>query len=107
MWNPQELSARYLHQAQDAERYLREVRGKLKRNPSYEHVFDEHMARFYVYNHLHERTFLDTREALLKELEAMRRGELPRDPEVFDRERFERNYRMYVERVVAEISLKA
>jgi hypothetical protein len=61
MWNSEELSAQYRHQAEDAERYLAEVRGKLKRSRSYEHVFDEHMARFYVYNYLHGRTFLESK----------------------------------------------
>lgn len=104
MWNSQELSARYLHQAEDAERYLAEVRGKLKRNRSYEHVFDEHMARFYVYNYLHGRTFIQTREELLRELEAMKRGPLPTDREVFDRERFEGHYRAYVDGEIRKIS---
>jgi hypothetical protein len=107
MWNSKELSERYLRQAEDAERYLAEVRGKLKHSRSYEHVFDEHMARFYVFNYLHGRTFLETREALLQELEVMKRGELRVDPEVFDRERFERYYRTYVEQVITEISAKA
>ena len=106
MWNSEELSAQYLHQAEDAERYLAEVRGKLKRNRSYEHVFDEHMARFNVYNYLHGRTFLQTREELLRELEEMKRGKLPADPEVFDRERFERHYRTYVEGEIRRISEK-
>jgi hypothetical protein len=105
MWNSKELSERYLRQAEDAHRYLAEVRGKLKRSRSYEHVFDEHMARFYVFNYLHGRT--ETREALLQELEAMKRGELRADAEVFDRERFERYYRTYVEQVITEISAKA
>jgi hypothetical protein len=104
MWNSEELSARYWHQAEDAQRYLAEVRGKLKGSRSYEHVFDEHMARFYVYNYLHGRTFLETREALLHELEGMTRGEVRVDPEVFDRERFERYYRIYVEQVIKQIS---
>jgi len=52
---------------------------------------------------LHGRTFLETREALLQELEAMKRGELRADPEVFDRERFERYYCTYVEQVITEI----
>jgi hypothetical protein len=64
MWNSEELLARYWRQAEDAERYLAEVREKVKRSRSYEHVFDEHMARFYVYNYLHGRAFLETREAL-------------------------------------------
>ena len=104
MWNSEELSARYLHQAENAERYLAEVRGKLKRDRSYEHVFDEHMARFYVYNYLHGRTFLQTREGLLRELLAMKRGTLPADPEVFDRKRFEGHYRTYVEGEIRKIS---
>jgi hypothetical protein len=104
MWDSEELSVRYRHQAEDAERYLAEVRGKLKRSRSYEHVFDEHMARFYVFNYLHGRTFLETRKALLQELEAMKRGELRAESEVFDRERFERYYRTYIEQVITEIS---
>jgi hypothetical protein len=104
MWNSEELSAQYRHQAEDAERYLAEARGKWKRSRSYEHVFDEHMARFYVYNYLHGRTFLETREALLNELDGMNRGEVRVDPEVFDRERFERYYRIYVEQVIKQIS---
>jgi hypothetical protein len=90
--------------ASSRERYLAEVCGKLKRSRSYEQVFDEHMARFYVYNHLHERTFLETWEARLRELEGMMRGEVRVDPEVFDRERFERCYRIYVEQVIKPIA---
>jgi hypothetical protein len=61
MWNPEDLSVRYRHQAEDAERYLAEVRRKVKGNRSYEHVFDQQVARFYVFNHLHGRTFLESR----------------------------------------------
>jgi hypothetical protein len=105
-WNSNELSKRFLHQAQEAERYLGEVRGKLKQSRAYEHVFDEHMARFYVFNYLHGRTFLETPGQLVAELGSMNRGEIPHDREVFDKARFERHYRAYIEQVMQEISGK-
>jgi len=69
-WDEKALSSEFLTQAQDAERYLGEVRRKVKRNRSYERVFDEHLARFYVFNYIHGRTFLSTRQALLRELKS-------------------------------------
>ena len=56
--------------AEGADRYLREIRTKISRTTSYEHIYDETLAEFWVFNYLHGRTFLSTRETLLAELRA-------------------------------------
>lgn len=102
-WDPEALTRRFLHQAEDAERYLAEVRGKVKSNPSYQHVYDEHMARFYVFNYLHGRTFLESRNSLLQELQSILTAQVP-SPDVYDKERFETYRRRYIEQLIEEFS---
>ncbi|WP_439504216.1 hypothetical protein [Methylophaga sp.] len=87
-WDRDRISEFYLRQAQEAERYCNEVRGKIKRTFSYEAVFDEHMAKFYVYNYLHGRTFLESRESLLEELNEMLSQKVAA-ADCFDQERFD------------------
>ncbi len=102
-WDTDALTRRFLHQAEDAERYLREVRSKVKSNPSYQHVYDEHMARFYVFNYLHGRTFLETQDSLLRELRSLLNAKIP-TPDIYDKERFETYRRRYIEQLIEEFS---
>jgi hypothetical protein len=87
-WDPERLSQEFLVTAENAERYLNEVRHKLHQTKSYEFIFDETLAKFYVFNYLHGRTFLETRESLLAELRTFHDLEAPKPPEVFDFQRF-------------------
>jgi len=49
-WNSETISEQFLAQAKDAERYIREVRVKVNTNSSYQHIYDDHLARYYVFN---------------------------------------------------------
>jgi len=103
-WDPDALTKRFLHQAEDAERYLNEVRSKIKRSSSYEHVYDEHMARFYVFNYLHGKIFLENRESLLRELKSLASTNIRPGPDVYDKDRFENYRRRYLEQLIEEFS---
>ena len=105
-WDPDTLTRRFLHQAEDAERYLREVRDKIKANPSYEHIYDDHTARFYVFNYLHGKTFLATRKTLLEELQSLLDATINPGADAYDKDRFERYRRSYIERLIEEFSAK-
>ena len=94
-WNKEQISQSFRRQAEEAERYCGEVRSKIKHRPSYKDIFDEHMAKFYVYNRLHGRTFLDSREELLSELRTMLTMDFS-SAECFDAERFESHRKAYI-----------
>jgi len=102
-WNPDALTKRFLNQAEDTERYLREVRSKVKHTTSYQHVYDEQMARFSVFNYLHGRTFLETQDRLLQELRSLLAGVGP-NLNVYDKERFETYRRRCIQQLIDEFS---
>jgi hypothetical protein len=60
-WDAAALSRHFLQVAEAAESYVQEVRGKVRESPSYKVLHDEHLARFYVFNRLHGRTWLASR----------------------------------------------
>ena len=64
-WDPKAMSERFLVQAQEAERYSKEAKGKMSRTDTYQKLFDEHWARFYVFDALHISAYLASREQLL------------------------------------------
>lgn len=94
-WDIEQISSSFLHQAEEAERYCKEVKAKIKFTSSYEHVFDEHKAKFFVYNYLHGRTFLSSRKKLLSELRRMLTYEI-KPSEYFDIDRFESYRKTYI-----------
>jgi len=101
-WDSQRVSDGYLSTARDAEIYLDEIREKVKSNPSYEVIYDEYLAKFFVYNYLHGRTFLDTKQALVSELRSMlARPAL--DSKVYDAARFKKYYCVYVQEVLRNL----
>ena len=67
--------------------YLAEVRIKVKSNRSYERLYDETLAEFYVYNYLHGRYFLATKGETVAALEVLAGSPAPKET-VFDPERF-------------------
>jgi hypothetical protein len=70
-WDEKAVSQRFLATAENAEGYLTEVRTKVKRNRGYERVYDETLARFYVFNRIAVSASLTTRQYLLSELKSM------------------------------------
>lgn len=65
-WNAESISGRLQRIANEANKYLHEVQGKAESRITYQHVHDEYLAKYYVYNYLHGRTFLASRGALLE-----------------------------------------
>ena len=94
-WDLEQISNSYLRQAEEAERYCKEVKAKIKATSSYEMIFDEHMAKFYVYNYLYGKTFLSSREKLLTELHSMLSYKMS-PTECFDLSRFETFRKTYI-----------
>ena len=102
LWNQNQISKDFLHQAEDAERYLSEIRMKVKSNPAYEDLIDDHLARFYVYNYLHGRSFLSSKKGLLSALQKMLRFEVkPRD--CYDLEKFESSRKQYINHEITNL----
>ena len=64
-WDPKEISKRFLVQAQEAERYSKEAKGKMSRTDTYQKLFDEHWAQFYVFDALHVSAYLASKEQLI------------------------------------------
>jgi hypothetical protein len=87
-WNPESLSREFLATAEEAERYLSELRAKLQLTKSYEPIYDETLAKFYVFNYFHGRTFLQTRRSLLSALREFMAFNPEKPNDVFDFERF-------------------
>jgi len=104
-WDMNALSNRFLSQVEDTERYLEEVKFKVKSNKSYEHIYDEHLAKFYVYNYLHGRTFLVSCENLLKELKSMAINPLRAPNDAYDAQRFENYYHRYINNLIEEFTI--
>jgi hypothetical protein len=103
-WNPDLIGNEFLFQAGDAERYLSEVRRKVGVNPSYQCILDEHLARFYVFNFLRDRTFLCSREALLKELTRLAAGPFDAPAQAYNPERFEHFRQQYLAQLISRFS---
>jgi hypothetical protein len=106
-WDAESLSKSYQWQAKDAERYLGTLKEKIKHNKSYERIYDEHLARFWVYNHLHGRTFLGSKDALLRELEAMRSTPQTVPNGSYDPDRFKRFFDTCLEKVIQDVTAMA
>ena len=104
-WDKGALSKQFLFQAEDAERYLRQVRIKVKSNKSYECVHDEHLARFYVYNYLHGRTFLISRKELLDELRSLANTPLRTPHDAYDAQRFESYRQSYIAELMRQFTI--
>jgi hypothetical protein len=103
-WDTDAVSRQFLFQAEDADRYLRQVQNKVKSNRAYECVYDEHLARFYVYNYLHGRTFLISRKALLDELRSLANTTLSAPHDAYDPQRFERYRQSYIAEIINQFT---
>ena len=105
-WDWRELSAEFLSRAEDSERYLNEIRPKLRLNKSYERVNDETLAKFYVYNYLHGRDFLHTRETLLSALHSLLSVDVPKPKEAFELDRFLEFRRIFIQALIDRFEAK-
>lgn len=102
-WNQNELSQQFLSAAQNAEMYLAEITPKAKDSSAYRYLYDEHLAKFFVFNYLHGRTFLSSRKELVTELHRMLDFSY-QGSGAYDTAKFERFRRMYIQQLIAEYS---
>lgn len=99
-WDIESISHSFLIAAQMSENYLNEIKPKLSSRPTYELLFDEHLATFYVYNYLHGRTFLESKNSLLNELSRMK--ENPNiASEAIDKERYLNFYIKIIDSIIS------
>jgi hypothetical protein len=87
-WDPKILSEEFLAKTQACERYLDEIKAKLHVTRSFELIFDEALAEFYVFNYLHGKPFLATRDQFLAGLRGLLKMEVPKALGILDFERF-------------------
>ena len=100
-WNQNKLSREFLSAAQNAEMYLAEITPKAKVNSAYRHLYDEHLAKFFVFNYLHGRTFLSSPTELVTELQRMLDFGY-QNSGAYDAAEFERFRRMYIQHLITE-----
>lgn len=86
-WDTKAVHEHFLRAATEKDRYLSEVRNKVKSGQAYESIYDQTLAEFYVYNFFHGRTHLSSREAFLDALGDLEVAAVPHD-DYFDRTRF-------------------
>jgi hypothetical protein len=87
-WDSEKLSQEFFAKAKTCERYLDEIRAKLHVTRSFELIFDEALAEFYVFDYLHGKPFLATRDQFLAGLRGLLKMEVPKALGILDFERF-------------------
>lgn len=102
-WNPESLSKRFETTALSAERYMEECKWKVSRTDSYKALHDEHLAKFYVYNYIHGRTFLDSPKSFLAEMNSFLMYTETSPGEAFDAECFLEWRKRYIMGLIAEV----
>jgi hypothetical protein len=101
-WDWQAVSRRYFQVAQEAYRIAGEAR--TRGDAGHQAVHDEHMAKFAVYSHLHDKSFLARREDLLAELRRMLDDPIAQKPTgVADMDSFERSRRRWIRELIIEL----
>ena len=100
-WDPERLNQEFLAKTKACELYLDEIKAKLHVTRSFELIFDEALAEFYVFNSLCGKPFLATRDQFLAGLRSLLESEVPKEPEVLDFERFKIVRRNIIENLIS------
>lgn len=68
-WSRNQIKDRYQYLAKEATRYKSEIKtSKVQRNPAYKYLYDEQLAKAFLYNSLVDSLVLGSKEALIEEL---------------------------------------
>jgi hypothetical protein len=68
-WSLEKIKDRYQYLATEADRYKNEIKSsKVARDPAYKSLYDEQLAKSFLYNSLVDKLFLENRETLIHEL---------------------------------------
>jgi len=102
LWAPKKLSDGFKSRAEMAKRYADELWARPNKGSYEKQLHDEHLAEFYVYDFLVERSFLNSPNALVAELrEHQKRGPVFRST-IFDKETYSRYWKLVVENLINE-----
>ena len=105
-WEWQAVSKKFFQVAQDAYRHASEARAAGA--AGHQALHDEFMARFSVYSHLYDKSFLARREDLLAELRRMLDAPVEQRPTgVTDMDSFERSRKRWIRELVIELEGQA
>jgi len=103
-WDEESVSRSFQYKAESTERYLKEIGPKMRERPTYKTVYDMYLAEFYVYNSLHGKAFLRSRDALLAELERMLSADAPHGYGANDQDAFARYRKNHIRAALANFS---
>jgi len=105
-WDWQAVSQKFFQVAQEAYRYAGEV--KMRGAAGHQAEYDEYMAKFSVYSHLYDKSFLAHRVDVLAELQRML-GDPPvhRPTGVGDMDSFERCRTRWIRELIGELERQA
>jgi hypothetical protein len=103
-WDSESLSRRFLSAALAAESYLNEIRPRIREQPNYAHLYDSHLAEFWLTNYLHGKVFLDSRSSLIAELRGLLERPIDAPEEAMDKQRFITSWRNCIQRLLTEFS---
>ena len=103
IWNPESLSSQFLSVAESAERYMLECKMKAATSEAHKALHDEHLAKFYVFNYLHGRTFLATRDAFLSELRSFLHAQPTAPHEAFNGDHFLAWRQRFITNIIREM----
>ena len=96
-WNAKAVSERFRAHAEELERRILELRAKLSASPVYEFDLDVALGEFYVYNYIHGKTFLGSRESFCAELDSLLLSQSPLPSGAVDPKRAALHYRRTLE----------
>lgn len=99
-WDPDELSKHFESTALSAEMYVGQCRANARKDDRYKALHDEHLAKFYVYNHLHGRTFLETEARFISYMQTFLTDATHVAPDAYDRQRFLSWRKIYINEAI-------
>jgi hypothetical protein len=103
-WDWQAVSRDFFEIAQEAYRRSGECRSKMHDDPGSQIEYEDHMARFSVYSHLYDKSFLARREDLLAELHRMLDDPVVQRPTgVADMEFFEQSRAGWIRKLIGNL----
>lgn len=103
-WNSNQISDQFKAKADSAERYIQSRRRDAETNPSYQHILDENLAEFYLYNSLWGKTFLESKESLIKHLQDLLNNPAQFNPtDAYDIDRFQAYFERSIQTLIKRV----
>jgi len=103
-WDWQAVSRGFFKVAQEAYRYASDCRANIAADPGNQKIHDDHMAKFAVYSHLYDKSFLSRREDLVAELRRMIGDPVTQRPTgVADMEFFEKSRVAWIRKLIGDL----